>query len=95
VLLLMLGVSIVVPHVALVREGYRLEALKAERQTLLDKRRELDYREAAMLNPTRLNDIAKAQNLTSPMSSQVVHLEGQNAGSNLASNRTPASPGDR
>jgi hypothetical protein len=94
-LLLMLGVSIVAPHVALVRAGYQLEALKAERQTLLDKRRELDFREAAMLNPARLNDIAKAHNLTSPMPSQVVHLEGQNAGSNLASNRTPAVPGDR
>ena len=36
-LLLMLGVSIVAPHVALVRAGYQLEAAKAERQTLLDQ----------------------------------------------------------
>ena len=94
-LLLMLGVSIVAPHVALVRAGYQLESLKAERQTLLDQRRELDVREAAMLSPIRLNDIAKAHNLTSPMSSQIVHLDSQNTSGNLASNQTPTVPGGR
>jgi hypothetical protein len=94
-LLLMLGVSVAAPHVALVRAGYQLESLKAERQTLLDQRRELDVREASLLSPERLNDIAKAHNFTSPMSSQVAHLDGQPADGNLASNRTPAVPGGR
>jgi hypothetical protein len=93
-LLLMLGVSIVAPHVAFVRAGYQLEAAKAERQVLLDQRRELEVREAGLLSPGRLNDIAKAHDLTSPMSSQIVHLGGQNAG-NLASNQTPTVPGGR
>jgi hypothetical protein len=94
-LLLMLGVSIVAPHVALVRAGYQLEAAKAERQTLLDQRRELDVREASLLSPTRLNDMARTHNLTSPMSSQVFHLEGQNPQGNLASNQLPTVPGGR
>ena len=94
-LLLMLGVSIVAPHVALVRAGYQLEAAKAERQTLLDQRRELEVREAGLLSPGRLNDIAKERNLTSPMSSQVFHLDGQNPHGNLASNQTPTVPGGR
>ncbi len=94
-LLLMLGVSIVAPHVALVRAGYQLEAAKVERQTLLDQRRELEVREAGLLSPGRLNTIAKERNLTSPMSSQVVHLDGQNAPGNLASNQTPTVPGGR
>jgi hypothetical protein len=94
-LLLMLGVSIVVPHVALVRAGYQLEAAKAERQTLLDQRRSLEVREAGLLSPIRLNEIAKERNLTSPMSSQVFHLDGQNPQGNLASNQTPAIPGGR
>lgn len=95
-LLLMLGVSIVAPHVALVRAGYQLESLKAERQTLLDQRRELEVREAAMLSPARLNDIAKARDLTSPASNQIVHLDGQNPqGGALASNQTPIVPGGR
>jgi hypothetical protein len=94
-LLLMLGVSVVAPHVALVRAGYQLESLKAERQTLLDKRRELDVREAGLLSPSRLNDIAKAHNLTSPVSGQIVHLEGQSVRGDYASNGTPAVPGGR
>jgi hypothetical protein len=94
-LLLMLGVSIVVPHVALVRAGYALEAAKTERQVLLDQRRELEVREAGLLSPGRLNDIAKERNLTSPMSSQVYHLDGQNPQGNLASNRPPVVPGGR
>jgi hypothetical protein len=95
-LLLMLGVSIVVPHVALVRAGYRLEAAKVERQTLLDQRRALEVKEAALLSPERLNDIAKERNLTSPMSSQVFHLDGTTAPQgNLASNQTPTVPGGR
>jgi hypothetical protein len=88
-LLLMLGVSIVAPHVALVRAGYQLESLKAERQTLLDQRRELEVREAGLLSPARLNDIAKAQNLTSPVPSQIFHLDGQPAEGTYASNATP------
>ncbi len=94
-LLLMLGVSVVVPHVALVREGYKLEAAKAERQTLLDQRRALEVREAALLSPSRLNDIAKEQNLTAPVSSQVFHLDGPASPQqgNLASNQMPAVPG--
>lgn len=94
-LLLMLGVSIVAPHVALVRAGYRLEAAKVERQTLLDQRRELEVREAGLLSPSHLNEIAKERNLTSPMSGQVVHLDGQNPQGNLASNQTPTVPGGR
>lgn len=93
-LLLMLGVSVIVPHVALVRTGYKLEAAKLERQTLLDQRRELDVREAGLLSPSRLNEIAKEHNLTSPMSSQVFHLDGPNQ-SNLASIQTPTVPGGR
>jgi hypothetical protein len=94
-LLLMLGVSIVAPHVALVRAGYQLEAAKTERQTLLDQRRALEVREAVLLSPARLNDIAKAHAFSSPLSSQIAHLEGRGSKGNLASNQTPTVPGGR
>jgi hypothetical protein len=94
-LLLMLGASIVAPHVALVRAGYQLEAAKSARQTLLDQRRDLEVREAALLSPEHLNNIAKERNLTSPVSSQIVHLDGQTPQGNLASNQTPTVPGGR
>src|ERR1700678_3901236 len=38
--LLMLGASIIAPHAGAVLEGYKLEALKTERQTLINERRD-------------------------------------------------------
>ena len=73
--LLMIGVSVIVPNVASVLAGYKLEALKTERQSLIDRQRELQVREAALLSPERLNELAKEQKLSSPVSSQVFHLD--------------------
>src|ERR1019366_7126121 len=51
--LLMLGASIIAPHVGSVLAGYKLEALKTERQSLLDQRRDLEVRVAGLLSPER------------------------------------------
>ena len=40
--LLMLGASIIAPHVGSVLAGYKLEALKQERQSLLNQKRDLE-----------------------------------------------------
>ena len=74
---LMLGASVIAPHVGSVLAGYKLEALKQERQTLLDQRRELDVREASLLSPNRLHELAKEQHLTNPASDQIIHLDNQ------------------
>jgi hypothetical protein len=89
-LLLMLGASIIAPHVATVLAGYKLEALKAERQSLIDQKRELDVREAGLLSPGRLNDLAKAHNLTSPAPDQIIHLDNPSADGTFAKNQAPA-----
>ena len=89
-ILLMLGASIIAPHVASVLAGYKLEALKQERQSLLDQKRELEVREAALLSPGRLNDLAKARNLTSPASNQIFHLDNPSMDGNFASVQKPA-----
>jgi hypothetical protein len=73
--LLMLGVSIIAPHVGAILAGYKLEALKAERQTLIDQKRDLEVREAGLLSPARLSNLARARSLTSPASDQVIHLD--------------------
>ena len=49
--LLMLGASIIAPHVGSVLAGYKLEALKQERQTLIDQKRDLEVKEAGLLSP--------------------------------------------
>ena len=87
--LLMLGASIIAPHVASVLAGYKLEALKAERQTLVDQKRELDVREAGLLSPGRLTEIARAHNLTSPSPDQIIHLDNPSADGTFAKNQPP------
>ena len=88
-LLMILAVSIIMPKAAWMLEGYKLEALKQERQTLLDQKRELEVREASLLSPERLGELAIANNLTSPGADQIVHLDGQGDAA-MAANRVSA-----
>jgi hypothetical protein len=89
--LLMLGASIIAPHVGSVLAGYKLEALKTERQSLLDQRRDLDVKEAGLLSPERLNDLARVRSLASPGIDQVIHLDTPAAEGSFARMQTPAS----
>jgi hypothetical protein len=92
--LLMLGASIIAPHVGSVLEGYKLESLKQERQALLDQKRELDVNEAVLLSPERLNSLAKLHSLTSPASDQVIHLDAvPTTDGSFARNQAPAATG--
>jgi len=75
--LLMLGASIIAPHVGSVLAGYKLEALKQEQQTLIDQKRALEVKEAGLLSPERLNDLAALRKLGSPAVDQVIHLDTQ------------------
>ena len=64
--------------------GYRLESLRAEERRLVDERRSLDLQEAELLSPERLDRLARAQNLVTPKSDQVFHLDGNKPGSTVA-----------
>jgi len=68
------------PAVKVKLAGYRLEALRSEERRLLDERKSLELEEAELLNPSRLERLAKAQNLVTPSSEQVIHLEGKSDG---------------
>ncbi|MEP6714425.1 MAG: hypothetical protein ABJC09_02555 [Terriglobia bacterium] len=87
--ILMIGASVIAPHVASVLEGYKLESLRAERQSLLNQKKELEVREAGLLSPERLNDLAKARNLTSPASDQIIHLDNPSMDGTFAFNQPP------
>ncbi|HUJ23557.1 MAG TPA: hypothetical protein VLX58_18615 [Bryobacteraceae bacterium] len=67
--------------------GYQLQALKQERQRLIDERSTLQVEEAALLSPERLERLAKTQKLLAPTPGQVVHLDPRADGS-LAMNLT-------
>jgi hypothetical protein len=73
ILALLTGVA--APSVTNTMAGYKMESLRAEYQRLLDERRTLELEEAQLLSPGRLEELARKQNLVTPQSGQVVHLE--------------------
>ncbi len=87
--LLVLGGSIIAPHVGSVLAGYKLEALRQDRAALLNQRRELDVKEAGLLAPGRLNGLASAHRLVSPAADQVIHLDAVPSDASFARNHAP------
>jgi len=63
-----------VPSVAGITAGYQIQALKQERQRLLDDRRGLEVKEAQLRGSQRLHQLAKDQNMGRPKPEQVVQL---------------------
>ncbi len=73
--MLALLTGILAPSVASTLAGYKLEALRAEERRLTDESRMLDLQQAELLRPDRLEQLAQKQNLITPASGQVIHLE--------------------
>ena len=63
--------------------------MKQEHQSLLDKERELTAREASLVSPERLSAVAKEQQLSSPSSSQIRHLDMQSQDGHFARAEAP------
>ena len=61
--------------------GYQLQALKQERQRLIDERSTMEVAEAALLSPARLERLARARRLINPEPGQVIHLDPHADGS--------------
>jgi hypothetical protein len=68
------------PSVATTIAGYKLEALRIEERRLLEEHRGLDVQEAELLSPARLDRLARENNLVTPSSDQVFHLEDKPQG---------------
>ena len=73
--LLVLLTSAFAPTAMTTLAGYKLEALHAEERRLLEERRNLDLQEAELLSPARLDQLARQNNLMTPSSNQVIHLD--------------------
>lgn len=79
VLTVLLG-SLLAPNVASILAGYQIQALKADRERLLNERRVLLVEEASLSAPGRLDVLAKERAMKQPEAGQVVHAEtGANA----------------
>ena len=64
-----------VPRMANLFAGYRVEALRQERQRLIDERQILEVEEAKLLRIDRLEELARHKNLAPPKAGQQFDLE--------------------
>jgi hypothetical protein len=71
----------VAPRVANYFAGYRIEALRQERQRLIDENMVLDVEEAKMLRLDRLQELARRRGLVPPTAGQFIELEPKGDGS--------------
>jgi cell division protein FtsL len=70
-------ITSLVPSVAGITAGYQIQALKQERQHLLDERRGLEVQEAQLRGSQRLHQLAKDQKMVSPKPEQMVLLNSR------------------
>jgi hypothetical protein len=59
--------------------GYRLEALRQEQNRLNLDRATLEYQESKLLDPARLEELAKMQQFVDPEPTKVVYLDSKSA----------------
>ena len=83
-LMVALLTGVLVPNGLSTLAGYKLESLRGEEQRLVDERRTLELQEAELLSPARLEKLARNQNLVTPQSGQVVHLDANKPESSVA-----------
>jgi len=71
--------TVAAPGVYSTIAGYKLQSLLQEQQRLLDERKVLEVKEARLLNPAHLEELARGKNLTTPAPGQVVRLDSKSS----------------
>lgn len=72
-----LVISLLLPTLYQLMAGYRMEALRQERQRLELDRAGLELAESRLLSPARLEELAKMQRFVDPAPDSVVYLENK------------------
>jgi hypothetical protein len=73
----MVVIGLLLPALYGLIAGYRMEALRQERQRLELDRASLELAEAKLLSPERLAELARMQQFVDPAPQKVVYLEGK------------------
>ena len=82
-------------HFSAIEYGYRIEAMKSQRDSLSELNRALRLEEASLRSPERIDELARQMGLVSPQAGQVQRLEpGLDSGATeLARARAPPAAG--
>lgn len=62
-------------HFRAIEYGYKIEALKAQRDSLVEMNRALRLEEASLRDPERIDRIARELGLQSPQAGQVIRMD--------------------
>ena len=73
-------IGILLPSLYGLLAGYRIEALRQERQRLEIEQAALQLEETKLLSPARLEELARQQQFIDPAPQKVVYLEGKPEG---------------
>ena len=71
-------------HFSAIQYGYKIEALKSQRDTLLEQSRQLKLEDAYLRNPERIVPVAQQLGLQTPQVGQVMRLENTSSDSGPA-----------
>ncbi|MBZ5609551.1 MAG: hypothetical protein LAP38_14915 [Acidobacteriia bacterium] len=75
--LAMLVISLLLPTLYELMAGYKMEALRQEKQRLELDRAALELQEAKLVSPARLEELGRMQRFVDPAPSSVVYLENK------------------
>jgi hypothetical protein len=84
-----LVIALLLPQLNRMMAGYRLEALRQERQRLELDRASLELAETKLVSPARLEELARVQRFVDPAPEAVVYLDGNKSDAILAKKQNP------
>ena len=79
-----LVIALLLPSLNRLMAGYKMEALRQERQRLELDRASLELQESKLLSPARLEELARRQRFVDPAPEAVVYLDGKQTDQILA-----------
>lgn len=62
-------------HFSAIEYGYKIEAAKSQRESLVETNRALRLEEASLKDPERIDSLARHMGLQTPLAGQVVRIE--------------------
>jgi len=81
-------IAVLLPGAYSLLAGFQVQALRAEAHRLVNEQASLELREAQLLSPARMEELARDQQFVDPPSQKVVYLDGQ-GDAQVAQNATP------
>jgi cell division protein FtsL len=80
-------------HFKAIEYGYKIEALKSQREGLIEMNRALRLEEASLRDPERIDHMARELGLQSPQAGQVIRMDvaGPDTSGSVVASMTPVS----